>query len=102
MFIEHTFTVSVCEGENELIVHIKPACIEARKNVFDAGVRSFLRYNAPAVTLRKAAHTFGWDIMPRIVSAGIWKSVYLSPVRQNVIEDVYLATERASAEQAHL
>ncbi|MBQ7915917.1 MAG: hypothetical protein IJ315_03920 [Firmicutes bacterium] len=27
--------------------------------------------------LRKPAHSFGWDIFPRTVSAGLWKSVKL-------------------------
>ncbi|MBQ8309599.1 MAG: hypothetical protein IJX80_01135, partial [Clostridia bacterium] len=95
MFIEHTLAISPRCGLNELTVHIKPACIEARKYVFEAGIRSFLPYNAPAVTIRKAAHMFGWDIMPRVVSGGIWKSVWIEPRRQNRIEALYLATDRA-------
>jgi len=102
MLIEHVLTIAPRVGMNELVVHIKPTCIEARKNVFEAGIRTFLPYNAPAVTVRKAAHTFGWDIMPRIVSGGIWKSVYVEPIRKNVIEDIYLTTERVNGERAQL
>jgi hypothetical protein len=31
------------------------------------------KYNYPTLYARKAAHSFGWDIMPRIVSVGYGK-----------------------------
>ncbi len=35
---------------------------------------------------------FGWDIMPRIVSAGIWKPVTLVKNKEDKIKDVYFTT----------
>lgn len=103
MLIGHTFTVTPLVGENELLVHIKPTCIEARKNTIDAGCLSFLPYNAAGVTIRKANHMFGWDIMPRIVSGGIWKSVFLRIPKENRIADIYLCpTEIAPLGCFHL
>lgn len=67
---------NLVEGENELTVHIIPACIAARANRVSAG-NTALKYNYETLRLRKAPHMFGWDIMPRIVSAGIFRPVYL-------------------------
>ncbi len=76
---------------NELVVHILPTCIEARKYPVDAG--SFaLRYNYDSLQIRKAGHCFGWDIMPRVVSAGIWRSVTLIEKKAERIEEIYLYT----------
>ena len=78
-------------GENEVVVHIKPTMLEARK--FTPPARSYaMRYNVPSLYVRKAAHMFGWDIMPRIVSAGIWKEVTLCETKNDVIKEVYFST----------
>ena len=50
------------------------------------------RTEAPWV--RKAAHSFGWDIMPRLVSAGLWRSVRLNIERPVHIRDVHWTTRR--------
>ena len=77
MLIAHKFDCpSLRRGENELVVHIIPASIAARKYTFDAGSRIHA-YRTDAAYFRKAAHTYGWDIMPRILSGGIWRSCYI-------------------------
>lgn len=38
--------------------------------------------------VRKAQHSFGWDIMPRLVTAGIWKGVTLEAVPATRFGDV--------------
>ena len=81
-------------GKNELLVHIKPACIEARAYTLPVSSGA-LKYNYASLSLRKAAHMFGWDIMPRIVSAGLWKEVKLLPPRKpNRLEEVCFVTNR--------
>lgn len=40
--------------------------------------------------LRKAPYMYGWDIMPRIVSAGLWKSVEVEYLPKNRIGEFYL------------
>ncbi len=48
--------------------------------------------------VRKAPHVFGWDIMPRALSAGIWRAVrlrYLAPER---IRSLWLDTEHIEAD----
>lgn len=80
-------------GENDLVVHITPACIAARKNKVSAG-NSALCYNYETLRLRKAPHMFGWDIMPRLVSAGIFRPVYLEHRPAARFQQSYLMTTR--------
>ena len=93
MLISHEFDVAddIIEGENELIVHIIPACIAARKYPIEPGTRAG-RNHTCGISFRKAPHMYGWDIMPRMVSGGIWKSVTLEQMSGDRIDDVYLYT----------
>lgn len=86
MHITHTFDAKNLKlGENELLVHIFPAKIVADKQ------KGNMQYSVEKrVFLRKAQSMFGWDIMPRIISAGIWKSVNLIKQKAAKIDEVYL------------
>lgn len=91
MFIAYDIFADWKIGKNEVVVHIKPAMLEARK--FDLPVRCFAnRYNYASLHVRKAAHMYGWDIMPRIISAGIWKPVSLKEKKEDRIKEVYVGT----------
>ena len=94
MLIAHEFPVTLREGENELIVHITPAMIAARDIYLGAGINAHQYYNAAALGIRKAAHSYGWDIFPRIISGGIWKSVSLICKPENRIDELMLSTAR--------
>ncbi len=48
--------------------------------------------NWRSFSIRKAAHGFGWEIMPRAVSAGLWCDVYLERITATRFRRVYLAT----------
>ncbi|MDR0475697.1 MAG: hypothetical protein LBH43_18760 [Treponema sp.] len=99
MYLTHRIDAQALkEGENEIVIHIIPACIEARKNAVSAG-NTHLKYNYECLRLRKAPHTFGWDIMPRLVSAGIYRSagIYLRP--QDSFRQCYLITSRTDPER---
>lgn len=78
------------KGENELLVHVKPSAIESREYKCGAGITTGLSYHYGALAFRKAASTFGWDIMPRLLSGGIWKSVYLCRKKAECINEVYM------------
>ena len=71
MFIEHRFDVTgraAAGTENRLAVLIRSAVNAARK--FHRTPDTFtLAYNYEGLYLRKADHTSGWDIAPRIVAA---------------------------------
>ena len=98
MFLPYDVEADWKIGENQVVVHIKPAMLEARKMVSPA-LCFHLRYNYPALYTRKAAHMYGWDIMPRIVSAGIWKEVSLRSKKTDVLKEVYLATLSVTPEE---
>ena len=88
-------------GENELAVHIFSAVAWARNfdiqpyNVAFPGCYESLH-------LRKSAMNYGWDISPRLVSAGIWRDVYLESREETEFRDVYLATASVYEEVAVL
>ncbi|MDR2606894.1 MAG: hypothetical protein LBC57_00760, partial [Treponema sp.] len=64
MYVAHRIDGSALrDGENEIVVHIFPACIEARKNPVSAG-NTHLKYNYECLRLRKSPAMFGWDITP--------------------------------------
>ena len=80
-FIEQEFEVSdvIKEGKNTLTVRIKSAQIEAwsKKNPVGTLVRTGDGRNVQFSQVRKPPHSFGWDIMPRAILGGIWRSVNL-------------------------
>ncbi len=92
MYISYEIPLySLKEKDNELIVHIKPAMIEARKYELPAVCNS-LDYGYASLYIRKAAHMYGWDIMPRIVSSGLWKPVYIKERKSDRINDAFIYT----------
>ena len=89
MLISHSFDITGLlneTGTNKLDVIIRSSVLEAQK--YPLGVLSIGNFaNEESTYARRAPHTYGWDIMPRLVSAGIWRDVKLevkNPVR---IED---------------
>ena len=95
-FIGYEFDVTkdLKSGDNLLQVVIRSAFMEAQKHLI--GLYSFRHYTE-SVWIRKPRHCYGWDIMPRLVSAGLWRNVDLivkSPVN---ITDVNWVTVEADA-----
>lgn len=97
--IAHEFgPLNMRAGTNELVVHIKPDTIEARKYPLPV-TASAMKYNWDSLYIRKAPSAYGWDIMPRAVAGGIWKSVRLETRSDEYIADIFLRTrsvDRAS------
>lgn len=85
--ISHTLKT----GKNEILVHIKPAVIEALKYDYTYTVNSG-RTAYEQLYVRKPAHMYGWDILPRYVSAGIWRPVDIIFEAEEEIVDFYLNT----------
>lgn len=100
MMIAHELKVCnlIC-GENELVIHIIPVFLKARENTMGAGILYHQPYNADSVGIRKPPHMFGWDIMPRILSGGLWRSVYLTQKKPCRIEDIYISAIKAEKEK---
>ncbi len=99
MFIAHELPLSREEWDhlkltgNILTVHIKPTMIVSQQypvpptaGMFDHGYASLY--------VRKAAASFGWDIMARAVSGGLWRPVYIETVKTPAIRDLFLYTRQ--------
>ncbi|MHB1357225.1 MAG: glycoside hydrolase family 2 protein [Anaerolineae bacterium] len=86
-------------ANNEILVHIRPALEEARRYDYPAGLHAGTA-SFESLYIRKAPHVYGWDIMPRALSAGLWRSVSLRTCPQEYIEQVYLETQSLSADHS--
>ena len=96
--IAHQFDVTgkAKTGDNLLQVVLRSAVLEAQKQL--VGTYSFRHYTE-SVWIRKPRHCYGWDIMPRLVSAGLWRDVSLlvqDPVRISDVEWVTVDTNPAT------
>lgn len=100
MLIPHRIDVSdICRaGDNEIVVVIDSTVLTAARRPVEPGSWA-MENNWESLSIRKAAHSFGWDIMPRVVSAGLWRNVYLEPTPQIRFRGVYLATPTVDAAQ---
>ena len=86
------------EGKNTVVVHFIPACIEARKYRLPAASNT-LFYNYQSLYIRKPMHMYGWDIMPRFVSCGIYKSAYIASGRRDCIDELFVYTLAVKPEE---
>lgn len=103
MLVEHTFNVSnkLKKGENEIIIKFSPIYYEAIK--YDYPLNTFaLPNNWESLYIRKPGSAFGWDIMPRTVSCGIWKDVYLREIKEERINSVYVTTGSIKKNEANI
>ena len=94
MLIPHRFDVTGIldydGGVNELVVRIGSAVLAGRESQ-PTPVEGAINMNWESLSIRKAPHMYGWDIMPRVVSAGLWRSVRLEVVPPTTWGDVYAA-----------
>lgn len=80
--------IELKERENTLLVHILPTVLEGKKRKVPEYC-FFQEQCYDGAYVRKAAHTYGWDIMPRVVSGGIWKEVYILPHKDKKIDGYF-------------
>jgi len=95
--IAHQFDVTdyLHYGEkNHLTVLIRSALNILRKKEIPA--LAFTGENYEYSMLRMTPSSFGWDIMGRFLSAGMWRSVSLNEIKTTRIVDAYYATMRLS------
>ncbi|MBC7320950.1 glycoside hydrolase family 2 [bacterium] len=102
MFVEYEFDVTgLLKEKNQLVVKIDSPLLWAKEKNYEAISISW-EGRDEALWLRKAQHSFGWDIAPRIVSSGIWKDVELKEIKDNEIEELYYATAKIEDNSATL
>jgi beta-mannosidase len=101
--IEHRFDVTgaLRPGANCIVVRLGSAVNAARRFSYDAASMSW-EHREEGLFIRKAPHVWGWDIMPRAVSAGIWRSVWVEERPPVAVEQMYYWTVSINAEGATL
>ena len=96
MLIPHEFPLDgISDGVHELVVHIIPAAVYARQLDLPLSCRG-QKYHSDSLVLRKAPYMYGWDIMPRILSAGLWKPVEIIHLPEHRISELYVDTYEVS------
>ena len=104
MLIRHDVDVTdaLRPGEsNTLRVYIRSAINACRDR--DPAVMAYGGEGSDEYTLlRMPPSAFGWDIMPRLLSAGLWRGVTLETVPETRLEQVYIATARLTPGHARL
>src|SRR5690349_17356298 len=79
MLIPHRFDVRdalQASGTCDLVVRIESSVLAGRRHAPEP-LNSAAAVNWESLSIRKAPHMYGWDIMPRVVSAGLWRDVAL-------------------------
>ena len=77
MLVEQEFEIGkyLKDGENTVAVNIKSAVIAAHYSDFNI-ISDISWDDKPIETpIRRAPHSYGWDIMPRAVTSGLWRDV---------------------------
>ncbi len=100
MLIPHELSLpTLTQRENELLVHIVPSHLAAREKSVPAGC-THQQFGFDSLALRKAPHMFGWDIMPRALSGGIWRPCYIKYVQPRRIDELFVWTHELSADNS--
>jgi beta-mannosidase len=101
MLIRHRFDITgflSARGENSVYVSINPAVAESQKYL-NGTIGSRDNFNSEGQNIRKAPHMYGWDIMPRLVSAGLWREVRLDIKKTTQFKQVYWMTNTVDVQQ---
>lgn len=94
MLIEHRFDITEAlrhDRPNTVCVRIESTTLAARSHPVTP-LEHASATNYEALRIRKAPHSFGWDILPRLVSAGLWRGVSIQIQPATRIRDVYFGT----------
>ena len=86
------------KGENEIVVHIVPAVIAQRD--YEVPYETTELGGRQLVSIRKAPHMHGWDIMPRLISGGIWRPCAVVFRAADRIDDVFAHAKNVNAAES--
>ena len=97
MLIEHDIDVTdaIKPGENHIAIRIESPVNKLRDRDFPVNVKGNENHDE-YVWLRMCAHSFGWDIAPRLLSAGMWRDIELVSGKNTGIKQVYYAVRTLS------
>lgn len=98
MFISHEFEVGkyLQEGENNLTVHLESPVLAA--HALDQTIDGFMAWHTANNGIRKPPHSYGWDIMPRAVTSGLWREVRLEIRDPISFSQMYFCTKGTKCE----
>lgn len=91
--IPQVFECNIKE-KNTLCVRIESTMLTAAKKDYTMAdmCHFFVTGTTPAeLYTRKPSHSFGWDILPRSVSAGIFRSVYIEEIKEFEVKQLCYA-----------
>ncbi len=97
MLIPHRFDVTGLlrpESENEVLVRIDPAVLVARQTHHTPDQFNWPGHWERMTFVRKSEGQYGFDMSPRIISAGLWRDVRLEVTRPTHWQSVYWATKQ--------
>ena len=100
--IEHRFDVTgllLTDRPNTLTVRLGSPVLEALRHEYDPSMVAW-DFGEDRLWLRKAPHSFGWDIMPRALSAGLWRSVALMVHDTHEIASLTFSTQALARDRA--
>lgn len=89
------------EEENEIFIHLFPPSQLPFSDIFNNQPANLHAHPAgyDSLYVRKAPHQYGWDIMPRALSRGLWRPVRVDLRPRIHLLDVMLETLSLSAKQ---
>lgn len=96
MYIAHRFDITpfLCKTGDPNQLRLKIASsVNLTRRLSRPAAFDCQPYNYDGWLLRRATHTYGWDIAPRLVGAGIWRAVLLRVVKPIRWRDSYLYTQ---------
>ena len=94
--IEHEFDITdyIKTGINEITVHILSPIVEAEKLADEyTAIQSAQQGCYEGLSLRRPVSSYGWDILCRAVTSGIWRDVYIEYRPYNRIKQFYITTQ---------
>ena len=101
--IPHEFGVAEAlrKGENELVVHIASPIAQAKGWTYDPLLGAH-EVGYESLYVRRPASSYGWDILCRAVTSGIWRGARLEYRPATRFTQSYLVTHACDARQARL
>lgn len=103
MLVEHEIDVTdiLRQGTNHIAIRVESSINKVRERDFPVNIKGNEGHDE-FVWLRMCAHAFGWDIAPRLLSAGIWRDIALYSLKKTRIKEVYYAVKALNGRDAEL
>lgn len=105
-FIPHEFDVTdVIAEKNLLQIKLSSVIVDAYESDYDNALFEIAAYwhqHLESTNYRKAASAYGWDILGRCVTYGIWRDVNVIYHDEYEVRESYIVTEKLDGTYAHM